>query len=144
MGREGYQKYNEQVEQIHTQMANKLDSYYQEFHNDPLFPLFKNPISTGVQNKLLKVIKEHSHFELSFKPEKEQSFSEEQYVFKQMEKAFEHIPEEIILYGIQYTNRNEWEKSKYWDGLLHYLSGAEGDWPVRLLLRKRSSGFTMI
>jgi hypothetical protein len=142
IGHEGLLKYKDQIEQTHASIGQRLDYYFNEFHDDPLFPLFKKPLSNSVEEKVLQRIKEDEAFKSSVKKGR---MPEEEYIPKYIEKSFRYIDREIINFALLYSNRSEWEKEKYWGGMLHSLyslsSDDKGVWPAKLLLRHRLDGF---
>ena len=144
LGKEDYSKYGEQIEQTKIWIGKTLDIYFDEFHDDPLFPLFKEPLSESNEKEVLRRLVEDTGFSVFIKGRRKSMVSMEEHIVEQMETIFGHTPKKVIFHALVSSNINEWQKEKYWGGMVaNATTGVRtnGIWPIEVYLRKQNSTF---
>ena len=144
LSQEDYVKYGEQIEQTKIWIGKTLDIYFDEFHDDPLFPLFKEPLSKNNEKEVLRCLVEDTGFSVSIKGRRKSMVSVEEHIVKQMEIIFDHTPKKVIFHALISSNIDEWQKEKYWGGMVaNATTGvrANGIWPIEVYLRQQNSIF---
>jgi hypothetical protein len=138
LGHDGFSNYEEQIEQTHVWIGRVLDYYFNELHDDPLFPMFKEPWNNNAEERVLEDLVSDNTFSVYVKRRRKLMVLEEEHVVEQMSRSYRSTPKKIILFALVYSNKSEWEKPEYWGGLLHYFTtkvSGKGAWPVEMSFR---------
>jgi hypothetical protein len=89
--------------------------------NDPLFPLFKKPISSYAEQKVLE--RAGKEFVLGD--------------WHNRESYFFNMSTNIMFWFVSYETRQEFKKPEYWGGMLSSASSDQkGVWPIMMYLKK--------
>ena len=102
-------------------VKGRLLYYFYQLRNDPLFPLFKRPISSYTEQKVLE--RAGKEFVLGN--------------WRDRESYFFDMSTSLMFWMVSYETRQEFRKPEYWGGMLSSASSeTKGIWPIRRYLRK--------
>jgi hypothetical protein len=135
IGSEKYPKYEPQIKQALDRTKERLHFYFDELHDDPLFPIFKRPLSSYAEERVFRRVKEDSIRINRLKRPRKRMVPEEEFYTDVIENYFREIPKKVVFWMVTYGTMRECMKPIYWGGMGHIASSSgEGIWPIEMYL----------
>ena len=104
-------------------VRGRLLYYFYQLRNDPLFPLFKKPISSYTEQKVLE--RAGKEFVLGD--------------WQDRESYFFSMSTNMMFWTVVYETKQEFKKPQYWGGMLQSASSYnKGVWPIMIYLKKKT------
>ncbi len=135
LGSEKYEEYEPQVKQALDWTKKMLQFYFDELHEDPLFPIFKKPLSAYAEDKVFWHLKNESILANRLKKPIKPMVLEEEFYTNIIENYFKVMPKTIACQAVAYETMKEFKKPIYWGGMGPMASSTgEGVWPIEMYL----------
>lgn len=132
IGKENYTKYEKQIDESSKWIRAMLDLYYDNLHNDLLFPAFKKPLTKEVRKNALEHVRKACELPSVRKPTRLLELEEEVFV-KDLEKKTQHIPNTLAYRITLKTIWKDFLKTSEW-GYMHSTAVSchhkRGRWPI--------------
>lgn len=113
---------SQELNEYSAMIRGRLLYYFYQLRDDPLFPIFKKPISSYTEQKVLERAKSGFSFG---KPNKRELY-------------LSSISTALVYWVVICETRQEFKKPEYWGGMLPSASSDQkGVWPIEMYLRKK-------
>jgi len=136
VGEANYPKVQQEVERNIGRATERLRGYFEELHDDVLFPAFKKPLGDKIEAEVLGRLREESTLDSLLKRQI-RTTDEEEFYGKWLRFYFEHVPERVVFRVVVDTTKRNFRQHGYWGGMHHRANScANGAWPIEMYLAR--------
>ena len=134
IGDANYPKYQTQVSINLVRTTDRLRDYFDQLHNDPLFPAIKKPLDDKIEAAVLDRLRTETILD-SLLNRQMKTPPEKEFYQKWLKFYFDHVPERVVFWLVVHTNKRDFRKPRYWGGMHHRANSCgNGAWPIEMYL----------
>ncbi|MHC4060188.1 MAG: nucleoside triphosphate pyrophosphohydrolase family protein [Planctomycetota bacterium] len=134
MGDANYAQYRTTVDIELARTEGRLRKYFDQLHNDALFPALKKPLDEKAEGEVLGRVRKDRILD-SLLNRQMRRVSDEEFYQKWLRFYFDHIPERVVFWLVVQATKPDLRRAEYWGGMHHRASSCgEGAWPIEMYL----------